>query len=153
MSSTVNASAGRIVVGVDGSIWSYSALHWAVAEAAASGRHIEIVTVGREVGLPDVLRPADPSFSIGSSTVRRGKPAEKLLTTVGDGDLLVLGNSGRGRIQDAFLGAVASECVRRAPCPVAVVTPTAALRFEPKVRNRVVPHSPFTAAPKVPVLT
>ena len=115
MSSTLTAPEGRIVVGVNGSIWSYAALHWAVEEAATTGRSVETVTVGHTDAPSAALRPA-----------------EGLLETLNNNDLLVLGNSGRGRIQDAFLGPVATECVLHAPCPITVVTPDAALHFAPR---------------------
>lgn len=144
MPTNLKTREGRIVVGVDGSIWSYAALHWAVAEAASSGRPIETVTVGSTLALNDALLPNDPARSISSSIVRSDDPAEALLSVVSEGDLLVLGNSGRGRIQDAFLGAVVAECVRRAPCSVSVVTPSAALNFPPNNRSIINRREAFT---------
>jgi nucleotide-binding universal stress UspA family protein len=138
VSTTFKNSEGRIVVGVDGSIWSYAALHWAAVEAASSGKPVEAVTVGCQLELDDALHRDRHGKPIESSVVPFGDPAKALLRTVGVNDILVLGNSGRGRIQDAFLGTVAAECVRRSSCPVTVVTPTAALHFAPKIRNHVV---------------
>ena len=132
MYSTLTALGGRIVVGVNGSIWSYAALQWAVTEGATTGRSVETVTVGDEDPLPEALRPIDHRLPIKSSIVRCDEPAEGLLTKLNDNDLLVLGNSGRGGIHEAFLGPVAAECVLRAPCPITVVTPGAALHFAPR---------------------
>ena len=68
----------------------------------------------------------------GASNVMEGVPKETLLlegdpATIladqgGDLDLLVLGSRGYGAIRSALLGAVSSEVIRNAPCPV-VVTP------------------------------
>ena len=53
-----------------------------------------------------------------------GDPATILADQGGDLDLLVLGSRGYGAIRSALLGAVSSEVIRSAPCPV-VVTPRA----------------------------
>ncbi len=53
-----------------------------------------------------------------------GDPATILADQGGDLDLLVLGSRGYGAIRSALLGAVSSEVIRNAPCPV-VVTPRA----------------------------
>ena len=44
-----------------------------------------------------------------------------------DAELVVLGSRGRHELSSAVLGSVTGELIRRAPCPVVVVPPDAAL--------------------------
>lgn len=61
--------------------------------------------------------------------VAGGKPAAELVRMASelDAELLVVGSRGRHELGSAVLGSVASELIRRAPCPVLVVPPGAAL--------------------------
>ena len=55
--------------------------------------------------------------------VRTGSPALEIITTAKSlpADLIVISTHGRTGLKHVFLGSVAEEVVRRAPCPVLVV--------------------------------
>ncbi len=57
-----------------------------------------------------------------------GEPAHEILAFAREArtDLIVLGTHGRTGLQHALMGSVAERVVRRAPCPVLTVRPTAA---------------------------
>ena len=57
--------------------------------------------------------------------VRLGDPVDGLLQLAADLDaaMLVVGSHGHGPLGRAVLGSVSAACVRRAGCPVVVVTP------------------------------
>ena len=58
-------------------------------------------------------------------TVRFGPPAKELVTEAEEkqADLIVIGTHGRGTVQKLFLGSVADQVVRAAPCPVMTIHP------------------------------
>lgn len=66
------------------------------------------------IGIPSIHR-----------AVRVGDPVDGILQYVKaqDIDLVVMGSHGRTGISHLFLGSVAEEVVRRAPCPVLVIRP------------------------------
>jgi nucleotide-binding universal stress UspA family protein len=133
-----------IVVGVDGSLVSFAALQWAVAEAAATGRQVRAVAVWSYV---PALEPGGVVRSAGelaarhrhrlSEAIRRatqrfpgvtvtpelveGEVVEALLTAATNASLLVLGSHGHGRLLAALLGSVSARCVHRASCPVVIM--------------------------------
>jgi nucleotide-binding universal stress UspA family protein len=142
---------GRIVVGVDGSSHSKTALRWAVNEARRVGASVEAisawqqpVTVGYPYGWsPDihdgdviaivaekVLTEAvaeaagqqDEHVEIRKSVVH-GHPAEVLLEAAIGAQMLVVGRRGHGTYAGILLGSVSRHCVKHAPCPVLVVPP------------------------------
>jgi nucleotide-binding universal stress UspA family protein len=53
--------------------------------------------------------------------VIEGRPARVLVDLAREGDLLVVGSRGRGRLGGLLLGSVSQHCVERASCPTAVV--------------------------------
>jgi nucleotide-binding universal stress UspA family protein len=53
--------------------------------------------------------------------VVEGNPAQALLDTAKDADLLVVGSRGHGGFTEALLGSVSQHVVHHAPCPVVVV--------------------------------
>ena len=55
--------------------------------------------------------------------VERGDPATEILRVARDGafNLIVMGTHGRKGLARAFIGSVAEQIVRRAPCPVLTV--------------------------------
>lgn len=137
-----------IVVGVDGSECSRSALRFALNEARI--RHVKLRIVvawhvplaaygagwappppglaedaeaaGKEV-LEDALRTAGEegdSVEI-ESVVREGQSAQVLVEEAERAELLVIGSRGRGGFRELMLGSVSQQCAHHARCPVAIV--------------------------------
>jgi nucleotide-binding universal stress UspA family protein len=135
----------RIVVGVDGSVESVAALRWACREASLRGAEVYAVHVREEQchSLPSYAVPAlstadDVSIDI-DDFVRSvqadhapgvqvrveevdGLAARVLLDRCAGADMLILGSSGDvpGAVRSA--GPVIRACLRRAPCPVVVIS-------------------------------
>ncbi|MGQ0432169.1 MAG: universal stress protein [Microthrixaceae bacterium] len=140
---------GDVVVGVDGSAGSASALRWAVDEAAARGARLGVVHAWTTpYPLPPggiAVVPIDPREFLEESehllhqmvdgAVARAdrrpravellsveEPAAPALLHRAEGaDLLVVGSRGRGIVAGLLLGSVSQHCVHRAPCAVVVV--------------------------------
>jgi nucleotide-binding universal stress UspA family protein len=155
----------RIVVGVDGSAESVAALRWACREASLRGAEVHAVRVREEhcrsfasyaVPVPSIADTAD-GVSIDIDDLVRsvwadqapgvqvcleeadGLAARVLLDRCAGADMLVLGASSDvpGALRSA--GPVIRACLRRAPCPVVVISaaqdPTQ--RREPAARVKV----------------
>jgi nucleotide-binding universal stress UspA family protein len=138
----------RLVVGVDGSLESVAALRWACREASIRGAEVHAVHVREErcrsvanyaVPAPSGADAADEvSIDIKDlvTSVRAeqeppvevilhvvdGLPARVLLEQCAGADMLVLGTSSDvpGAVRSA--GPVIRACLRRAPCPVVVIS-------------------------------
>ncbi len=137
----------KIVVGVDGSPASESALRWAHDHVAAVGGTIEVVmswnehpvlagiseTVGGGVPLDQVeaqsnalldatISAATPDGS--KVTVKRslvsGPPGDALVAASSGASLLVVGRHSGGALSE-LLGSVTAQVVRNAACPTVVV--------------------------------
>jgi nucleotide-binding universal stress UspA family protein len=140
----------RIVVGVDGSAGSVTALRWAIEQAGIAGASIEAVIAWEEPVMystmslgyapvafdgEDVEKTmtkvlndslAEVSAEGGQSVVviprvMRGHPTQTLLDAAADADLLVVGSRGHSTFAGLLLGSVSQHCVQHAPCPVVVV--------------------------------
>lgn len=137
--------AGSVVVGVDGSRPSATALEWAVRQAAKLSRPLTVVhacghlgampdfedLVTSERGLKSVgrtiareaaedARMMDPTIGV-DSVVTMGSPEVALLEAAESASLLVVGARGRGAISSMLLGSVSHAVARQAHCPVVVV--------------------------------
>ena len=128
----------RIVVGVDGSPGARHALYWAKDEARRRGATIHVVTAWSEAADPQtpdsaayaqrsqlrevetVLRSMPDSPPLSCSLIE-GDPVDVLLDSSHYSDLLVLGSRELSQAS-ARSGAVRDECVRRAACPVVVIS-------------------------------
>jgi nucleotide-binding universal stress UspA family protein len=140
----------RIVVGVDGSPGSMTALDWAVREAGQRGASVHAVmaweypqayatnvwglgmdpTLDIKEGLATATA-AEASRIAGevgeaedmaiTSAAVEGHPARALLQAAEDADLLVVGSRGHGGFVGALLGSVSQHVVCHASCPVVVV--------------------------------
>ncbi|GAA3719102.1 universal stress protein [Microlunatus aurantiacus] len=133
-------TSSRIVVGVDGSPASVSALRWAARQAALTDSSLEAtisweypMQYGNELlyegidwvdlarsTLATALAEADPGMEI-NSVVTEGHPAQVLIAASADADLLVVGSRGRGGFAGLILGSVSQYVTAHASCPVLVV--------------------------------
>jgi nucleotide-binding universal stress UspA family protein len=143
-----------IIVGVDGSDHSRSALGWAMREAAQHHLPLTVMTVR-----PAPVRPAtrifwavrdlpedrgDEEFArkairefadkvateVGETalevtvSVATGDAAEELVRASHDADMLVVGSRGSGGFANLLMGSVSSQVTHHATCPVVVVPGT-----------------------------
>lgn len=140
---------GDVVVGVDGSGSSLSALEWATAEALLRTARLRIVTAWHvpvvAYGAPGFVPPVSPSLrdSVREEAervaehavqrageagveqiehlVREGQAADVLTEAANDADLLVVGSRGHGGFAGLLLGSVSQQCAHHAPCPIVIV--------------------------------
>jgi nucleotide-binding universal stress UspA family protein len=146
--ASVGSSNPLVVVGVDGSPESVTALRWAAAYAQATGATIRAVIAWHypaAVGpAPVGVAPKSVSDEVqrheqeyldktlievyGTTSpdkvepkIAYGHPAQALIDEARDADLLVVGNRGHGSFTGMLIGSVSIHCVTNAPCPVVVV--------------------------------
>jgi nucleotide-binding universal stress UspA family protein len=146
--ATEGGSAPHVVVGVDGSAESVSALKWAASYAAATGATITAVLswhfpaaagiapvgvapkpVSDEVrtqmqealdkALTEVFGTSAPDNV--QTKIDYGHPAAVLVDESQEADLLVVGHRGHGAFTGMLVGSVSMHCVTNAACPVVVV--------------------------------
>ena len=136
-----------ILVGVDGSPGSRTALTWAAAEAADHLADLVVLDVWEHTLLPPVGSGAvphgdapDPSHPAAEKLlkvikeelgddppvlvhprVKQGNAAEVLIEESADVDLLVVGTRGHGGFAGLVLGSVSQHVAAYAKCPVTVV--------------------------------
>jgi nucleotide-binding universal stress UspA family protein len=139
----------RIVVGIDGSPGSKTALQWAMTQAKLVGARVEAVASwqdpamnGYSLGwapepydgeslarltqktldgtIDDVLSGLDRPVEV-STRVVEGHPAQVLPDVAVGAQMLVVGTRGHGTFAGILLGSVSQHCVQHAPCPVVVV--------------------------------
>jgi nucleotide-binding universal stress UspA family protein len=131
----------RIVVGVDGSEHSNTALRWALKEAECHSGTVTAVLAWQVPFLSfpgafdrDQLEKAYKDFLVETVSGIAPKPAVPLQTLVAEGDpteamveaskganLLVLGTRGRSAFAGLLLGAVSQGAAATAHCPVVLV--------------------------------
>lgn len=136
-----------ILVGVDGSPGSRSALTWAAAEAADHGAELVVLDVWEPTLLPPMGSGGVPPSGLSESgegaaddllviireelgeeppvfvqpRVKQGNAAEVLIEESADADLLVVGTRGHGGFAGLVLGSVSQHVAAYAKCPVTVV--------------------------------
>jgi nucleotide-binding universal stress UspA family protein len=146
MAGVQDGTAGRIVVGADGSEGGQAALRWALGEAELRGATVdavlslrvmpmmaspavalvpdreEEVELGRQLLGQTVADAASmhPTVRV-NQVVMEGGAARALLEVAHGADLLVVGSRGRGGFTGLLLGSVSQQCVHHATCPVVVV--------------------------------
>jgi len=133
----------RIVVGVDGTAESAAALHWACREATLRRAEVHAIHV-REAPCHSVASYAVPSQGypedvdvdiMWGSVLPERTPGVRVRTEVADGlaarvllerctgaDMLVLGTAIDTAGATRSAGPVIRACLRRAPCPVVVIS-------------------------------
>lgn len=133
-----------IVVGIDGSSQSQTALQWAVRQAEKQNAVVRAIAVwhqpvhfaatprpfpdrqiaeAAQKALDDAVSAATkdaPDCEVETS-VQRGHPPRVLLKAARDAEMLVLGYRGRGGVAGMLLGSVVLQCVQHATCPVVVI--------------------------------
>jgi len=143
-------SITRILAPVDLSELSEKALQYAAELAEKLGAQLTVLYVVAEPAavLPDMMMPVpvaapdmDELMTSGKQTlaeliaaknlgrlnpvqdVRLGEAGEEILAAAADtkADLVVIGTHGRSGLKHLFLGSVAEEVMRHAPCPVLTV--------------------------------
>ncbi|CAB4530936.1 unannotated protein [freshwater metagenome] len=136
-----------IVVGVDGSEQSVSALRWAAQEAKMRGSVLRVTAIfsgailstGYEMATTDLSDyAAATNMMLGAAidTVRdfgdlegvevttevlEGHAGELLISASKESDLLVVGSRGRGGFVGLLMGSVTTYVVNHSHCPVVVV--------------------------------
>ena len=138
-----------ILVGVDGSASSRSAVRFAAHEAAMRGVSLTLVHMlntyvptypqipmpsgvalwqkddGRQILDEAVIIAGDTAKTFDkidiSSELRNSPPAPTLIEMSDEAEMIVVGSNGRGAFGRVVLGSVSSAVVRGAKCPVAVI--------------------------------
>lgn len=133
---------GRIVVGVDGSASSLSALRRGARMAERLGCTLAGVTVWEfpqswpgyvmdgwspeadahtiaDEAAAEVFGPTIPEWY--SKVIRNGSPARQLIAESEDAEMLIVGSRGLGGFTGLLLGSVSRSCVEHADCPVLVI--------------------------------
>jgi nucleotide-binding universal stress UspA family protein len=131
----------RVVVALDGSPASLTALTWAAAQAREWGCALSPIVVSASYSEPPIgLRPEGACVrSDLTAIVARhvadaggadlevqprlllGDPSDQLLAGLDPADLLVMGSRTRGAVASLLLGSTSVSVAERAPCPVVVV--------------------------------
>ncbi|WP_310527244.1 universal stress protein [Nocardioides sp.] len=130
--NTHGVPAGTVVVGVDGSASSHTALGWAVDQAVAEKRPLTLVCAAAslesrdgqttmEEAQAEVARRAD-GLAVHQLLIV-ADPREALLQLSRQAALVVVGSRGRGPVRRLLLGSVGVAVTRHASCPVVVVRP------------------------------
>ncbi|GAB2870160.1 universal stress protein [Nocardioides pacificus] len=130
-----------VVVGVDGSIRNKAAVAWARAEAAATGRPLDLLAVLDTTGFPvpwyGAVPDDEPAWQaldeiahevardLPGTTARRdvvnGPATHVLLEGAKGQELLVVGKRGKGTFARALVGSTSIAVAGRASIPVVVV--------------------------------
>lgn len=153
MNETRVANSLPVVVGVDGSVGSLTALAWAVSKQAILGPitpiaafHVETFVEGIGMGrayadLTDAVRSGAeerlatavagcPPDIAKRSRVLQGHAGPALVEIGRQGGMLVLGSRGRSALVETLFGSVGSYCVKHSEVPVAVIPDGVPVDFE-----------------------
>jgi nucleotide-binding universal stress UspA family protein len=118
--------SAHILVGVDGSPPSLTAVDLASREASLRGCPLLIVHVGAPASPDRVVQAAveraaaaDPDIKV-TGAVLGGEPAAVLVEASNDAALAVVGHRGIGGFAELLLGSVSAKLAAHAHCPVVV---------------------------------
>jgi nucleotide-binding universal stress UspA family protein len=131
--ATPDVPVSRVVVGIDGSVRSRSALLW--AHELARVEHADLVAVHAVERLERPMRVEDrlawrrevilalpPDSDVPCDVTVSPGPAHEVLTCLAEpGDLLVVGSHGTSAIAGVLLGSVSTACLAHPDVPVVVV--------------------------------
>jgi nucleotide-binding universal stress UspA family protein len=134
--------SSNIIVGIDGSEFSFAAYRWALEEGRRRNSDVTAVFAWQLplIGIPgafdreelevdaqrylnELLDQQPPANGVNvERVVVQGDPSSSLIEACqrADADLLVLGTRGRGGFSGLLLGSVGQECAAHAPCPVVI---------------------------------
>jgi nucleotide-binding universal stress UspA family protein len=134
----------HIVVGVDGSNESRTALRFALNEGSLRGSRVDVVTAWEpstlagsgdgpgDTGRQDAQRVQDDEMTsvfaeyvrppVVSRRILPGETGRVLVSASQDAAFLVVGTVHTGVARRAVLGSVSEHCVRHATCPVVIVS-------------------------------
>jgi universal stress protein A len=103
---------------------------WSASELAAGARVLKPLKTAALLKLGRLARLASEVGIRADAHLHTGNPAERILAhcRTHHTDLLVVGTQGRGGLSRTLLGSVADELVRKAPCPVLTLNPSAKRR-------------------------
>jgi nucleotide-binding universal stress UspA family protein len=141
-SDVATKNSHRIVVGIDGSEASLSALEWSARQAEYTDAALEIVAAWEwptSYGWPVIPNGYDPSGDVRemiepilsslqaahphiaiTCKIVEGHPAPLLIKESIGAELLVVGSRGHGEFVGMLIGSVSEHCVANAACPVVV---------------------------------
>ncbi len=71
--------------------------------------------------LADMVAEFDTHGATVTQHVVEGRPADVLVESAKDADLLVLGRRGHSRMSEILVGSTSEHCIQHAPCAVVVV--------------------------------
>ena len=118
-------SAGRVVVGTDGTALSDAAIAFALDEARGLGCGLTVVHAVEgecdRAGAEEALAPLATRQEDVRIVVSAGLASRVLIEESAGARMLVVGSRGRGGLGGMLLGSVSQAVVHRAHCPVAVV--------------------------------
>ncbi len=139
----------RILVPVDGSVWSRAAAHIAFELADSYGSQVDVLSVAdvpshlygisvsaaeqmiREArgNMDKIAREAELKDIKANYHLREGEPAKILIELVGKqgSELIVMGSHGRTGLTRLLMGSVTERAIHNSPCPVLVVRSTLSL--------------------------
>jgi nucleotide-binding universal stress UspA family protein len=144
MTTATSIDEHRIVVGIDGSASSITALDWAVRYAELIGATVETLTTwewpntyGVALVVPEGYDPETDARKVLEDSIKaareshpgvvirpivvRSHPAPALIAASHGADLVVVGSRGHGEFTGMLLGSVSEHCVSNPHCPVVVV--------------------------------
>ena len=141
--------SGVIVVGVDGSAASKTAVAWAIDEAAAHGDRVELVhaweypavltmsyagPVLPVFGRDEVEKLSGDLLAVAAAEAAKRAPSVIITTRLVEGHagnvlaeasrgarLLVVGTRGLGGFKGMLMGSVSTSCAHHARCPLVIV--------------------------------
>jgi nucleotide-binding universal stress UspA family protein len=112
----------RVVIGYDGSPAAEAALDFGLSHARTHRIDARVVSVQSDQQALTDREPVAAVDGRGAELVHLiGHPAEQLIRSSADAQLVVVGSRGRGGFSGLLLGSVSQALLHHARCPVAVI--------------------------------